>query len=90
MERTQQICSSQFFSLQVIQRGLCHESHAPSNARGEAGNTALEGMLARHRACRMAEELIMIAEDEENHDSRRKVVNMPHMSSPKARMRGKL
>jgi hypothetical protein len=89
MERTQQICSSQFFSLQVIQRDLCHESHAPSNARGEASNTALEGMLARHRAGRMAEELIMIAEDE-NHDSRRKVVNMPHMSSPKARMRGKL
>jgi hypothetical protein len=38
----------------------------------------------------MAEELIMIAEDEESHDSRRDVVNMPHMPSPKARMRGKL
>lgn len=43
---------------------MCHGSHAPNNASGEAVNTALEGTLARHKVGRMAEELIMVVEDE--------------------------
>lgn len=60
--RARQICSSS--PLWDIQRGMCHGSHAPNNASGEAVNTALEGTLARHKVGRMAEELIMVVEDE--------------------------
>jgi hypothetical protein len=37
--------------------------HAPSKASGERGATALGRKLARHKAGRMAEERIMIAEE---------------------------
>ena len=36
--------------------------HAPSNASGDGGDTALDRMLARHKAGRMADERIMVAE----------------------------